>query len=135
MTPDDLGVYLRDDPISRVVSQVRKMEDGNMSSEGLSGINNNYKFEIERTDSLEFTRNSETVEPFDMPDQEDEMMENDVGLLSQAKSRRSTFNHRKDLDRRQDNDNDLLDRTQEEVDQYRNQAMTNKMLKHDIINS
>ena len=59
MTPDDLGVFLRDsDAISRVVSQVRRMEDGELNSVEGATTNQNYKFEIERTDSLEFTRNS-----------------------------------------------------------------------------
>ena len=42
-----------DDGIQRVVSQVRKFEN-----ESGEGTNQNLKFEIERTDSLEFTRNS-----------------------------------------------------------------------------
>ena len=44
-----------DDEIQRVVSQVRCMEQEN---EQFEGDVNRLKFEIERTDSLEFTRNS-----------------------------------------------------------------------------
>ena len=57
ITPDCFAM-IRDDEIQRLVSQVRKIEDE--SAEG--GTNKNYKFEIERTDSLEFTRNSMTGE-------------------------------------------------------------------------
>ena len=94
LTPDDLGVFLRDDDaISRVVSQVRKNEDGEDNSAEATTTNHNYKFEIERTDSLEFTRNSETNEPFEVEE------ENELTMLSGGgKSRRSTVDKRKQLD-------------------------------------
>lgn len=102
MTPDDFGVFLRDDAISRVVSQVRRMEEceENLSGEGGTTTGNNYKFEIERTDSLEFTRNSETVEPFD----DDILQENeqdDLAMLSSDRNsgRRNTVSKMQQIDR------------------------------------
>ena len=89
LTPDDFGVFLRDDAISRVVSQVRKMEGEEMSAEEGTTNGHNYKFEIERTDSLEFTRNSETNEPFEVEEENDALT-----MLSGSKSRRSTFDKR-----------------------------------------
>ena len=95
LTPDDLGVFLRDDDaISRVVSQVRKIEDGEDNSAEATTTNHNYKFEIERTDSLEFTRNSETNEPFEVEEEEND----ELTMLSGGKSRRSTVDKRKQLD-------------------------------------
>ena len=56
MTP--VANRFNDDEIQRVVSQVRNMEQ-----EFCDDTNrNNFKFEIERTDSLEFTRNSGTAD-------------------------------------------------------------------------
>ena len=63
------------------------MEDGDEDNNSAEGAIN-YKFEIERTDSLEFTRNS---------DENDELT-----MVSGGKSRRSTLNKRKMLDRGQE---------------------------------
>ena len=63
-----------------------------MSAEEGKTNSHNYKFEIERTDSLEFTRNSETNEPFEGEEEHDELT-----MLSASQShRRSTFDKRKE---------------------------------------